>query len=169
MKHLNEKHRCLGEQTGFTLIELMIVISIIGILATMAVPSFQDRVIRAQVQEALSLSAMAEEEIQVYYKRRGKLPKDNAAAGLPAPEVIVGNYVTALTVESGVVHITLGNRVNRHIMGKTISVRPALVAASTKVPIAWVKGYAPVPGGMTVKGGNRTDILPRHLPFACRY
>ncbi|MDA8141697.1 MAG: pilin [Desulfobacteraceae bacterium] len=154
---------------GFTLIELMIVLSIIGILATMAVPSFQDRVIRAQVEEALALSKMAEEEIQAYYKVRGILPKDNAAVGLPAPQIIVGNYVTAVAVQDGAVHVTLGNRVNRHAAGKTISIRPAVVEQSTKIPIAWVRGLAPVPNGMAARGENRTDLLPRHLPLSCRY
>ncbi len=156
-------------KNGFTLIELMIVLSIIGILATMAVPSYQDRVIRTQVQEALNLAKVAEEEIQNYYKQRGTLPGDNAAVGLPEPKVIVGNYVTALEIKNGAIHMTLGNRINKHALNKIISVRPALVAASTKVPIAWVRGYASAPAGMVVKGENRTDLLPRHLPIECRY
>lgn len=158
-----------GSKHGFTLIEVMIVLSIIGILATMAVPSYQDRVIRVQVQEALDLAKFAEEEIQSYYKQRGALPRDNAMAGLPASGVIVGNYVTALEISDGAIHITLGNRVNRHVLGKTLSVRPAVVPASAKVPIAWIRGYASVPSGMAVKGENRTDLMSRHLPIECRY
>lgn len=154
---------------GFTLIELMIVIAIVGILATIALPSYQERIIRSQVQEALSLSSMAEEEIQSYYKIRGRLPVDNAAVGLPAPEVIVGNYVQALEIQNGAIHVKLGNRVNKHILEKTISVRPAIVSQSSKVPIAWVRGLASVPSGMQVKGENRTDLLPRFLPIHCRY
>jgi type IV pilus assembly protein PilA len=158
-----------NNENGFTLIELMIVLSIIGILATMAVPSYQDRVIRTQVREALDLAKVAEEEIQNYYKRRGSLPVDNAAVGLPAPKVIVGNYVTAVEIRDGAVHVTLGNRVNKHVLGKIISIRPAVVAASAKVPIAWIRGYASVPAGMAARGANRTDLLPRHLPIECRY
>ncbi|NNK01939.1 MAG: pilin [Desulfatitalea sp.] len=156
-------------ESGFTLIELMIVIAIISVLATMAVPSFQDRVIRAQVQEALTLSRMAEEEIENFYKAHGRLPADNAAIGLPVPEIIVGNYVTAVTIREGAIHITLGNRVNRHVAGKILSIRSAVVARSAKVPIAWVRGKASVPNGMVVKGENRTNLFLRHLPFSYRY
>ncbi len=154
---------------GFTLIELMIVIGIISILATIAIPSYQDRVIRAQVREALCLSTMAEEQVQAYYKARGRLPVDNAAVGLPAPGVIVGNFVQALEIKDGAIHVTLGNRVNKHILDKTLSVRPAIVPQSQKIPIAWVRGLASVPNGMQVKGENHTDLLPRFLPMDCRY
>lgn len=154
---------------GFTLIELMIVLSIIGILASMAVPSYQDRIIRTQVQEALLLSKVAEEEIQAYYKSRGALPKDNAAVGLPAPKLMIGNFVTGVEVKDGAVHVTLGNRVNKHILAKTFSTRPAIVQQSAKVPIAWVRGLASVPVGMVARGENRTDLLLRHLPMDCRY
>jgi type IV pilus assembly protein PilA len=158
-----------GNDKGFTLIEMMIVIAMISILATMALPSYQDRIIRTQIEEALQLSGMAEEEISVYYQFHQTLPADNAVLGLPEPEVIVGNYVTALKITDGVIHITLGNRANNNIRGKVISVRPAIVPSSSKIPIAWVRGLASVPNGMTVLGENQTDLLPRHLPMAYRY
>jgi len=154
---------------GFTLIELMIVIAIIGILTTMALPSYQDRVIRAQVQEAFNLAEMAQENIAAFYKAKNKMPRNNAEAGLPAPEKIIGNYVTRVQVIDGAIDVTLGNRVNKHALGKTVTIRPAIVKGEPKVPIAWVFGYASVPQGMQVLGKNNTDLLARLLPVNCRY
>jgi len=154
---------------GFTLIELMIVIAIIGILSTIALPSYQDRVIRSQVKEAFYLSEFAKKDVEDYYQAKRKLPANNAAAGLPAPEKIIGNYVISLKIaEGGAINISLGNRVNKNIDGKMITIRPAIVEGAPKVPIAWVPGNASVPKGMTVKGKNNTTVLVRHLPMNCR-
>jgi type IV pilus assembly protein PilA len=159
----------LKNSYGFTLIELMIVIAIIWILTTMAMPSFQDQAIRAQVEEAFGLAEVAQKSVEDYYKAKKDFPKNNAMAGLPVPEKIIGNFVTAIKVSDGVINITLGNRVNKNVSGKIITVRPAIVKGEPVVPITWVYGYASVPGGMTVIGENTSDILPRHLPVNCRY
>ena len=154
---------------GFTLIELMIVIAIIWILSTMAMPSFQDQVIRTQVREAFNLAEIAQKGVEEYYKEKKSLPKNNAMAGLPVSEKIIGNFVSDVKVSNGVINITLGNRINKNVFGKIISIRPAIVKDAPVVPITWVYGYASVPEGMTVIGDNRSDILPRHLPVNCRY
>src|SRR5271154_2750652 len=112
---------------GFTLIELMIVIAIIGILSTMAMPSFQDRVIRAQVSEGISMADGVKQAIAEYRARYGKLPKDNSAAGIPEGSLFVGNYVSKLDIRDGAISITFGNRVNRNVSGKKLTLRPATV------------------------------------------
>jgi len=132
-------------------------------------PSFQDQMIRTQVKEAFNLAEIAKDGIEEYYKEKKKFPEDNTRAGLPAPDKIIGNFVTNVDISNGVINVTLGNRVNKHVSGKKISIRPAIVKDAPIVPITWVYGYASVPDGMTVIGENSTDIFSRHLPVNCRY
>jgi type IV pilus assembly protein PilA len=153
---------------GFTLIELMIVIAIIGIMATMAMPSYQDRVIRAQVAEGLALADFVKQAVAAHYTKTQAMPKDNQAAGLPPADHIVGNYVSAISVQSGVIVITFGNQSNRHLAKQKLSVRPATVEGFPQVPIAWICGGAGVPGKMRVQGGNETSLPPTMLPLDCR-
>lgn len=154
--------------TGFTLIELMVVIAIVGIMATMAMPSYQDRIARTQIKEALQLATLAQDEVQVYYRTHKRLPADNAAAGLPPPDKIVGNYVAGLQVVEGAAHLKFGNNANRRLAGKTLTLRPAIVKDHPRVPVAWVCGLANVPGAMQAMGENRTDLPPQFLPVDCR-
>ena len=153
---------------GFTLIELMIVVAIIAILSSMALPSYQDRVIRAQVGEGIQMAEFARQSIAAYYARTRRMPADNAAAGLPDARLIVGNYVDEVSVRDGVLTITYGNRSNRNLAGKKLSLRPAIVEAAPAVPIAWVCGAASVPERMKAQGANATSLPPTHLPVDCR-
>ena len=155
-------------QSGFTLIELMIVIAIIGILSTLALPSYQDRVIRAQISEGITLAEFVRQSIGAHYLRNRGMPRDNAAAGLPDGKVIVGNYVSEVRVRDGAINIVFGNRSNKHLAGKTLTMRPAIVAEHVVVPIAWVCGNAPAPEKMKVMGENATNLPPSHLPIDCR-
>lgn len=153
---------------GFTLIELMIVIAILAILSTMALPSFQDRIIRAQVTEGLVLAEFVQRAVEQHRQRKGRLPADNSAAGLPPAASIVGNHVEGIEVRGGVVTITYGNRSNRHLRGMKLALRPAVVRPYPAVPIAWVCGLASVPEGMEVTGENSTSLPATQLPVDCR-
>lgn len=153
---------------GFTLIELMIVIAILGIGAGLAMPSYQDRVIRAQVAEGMALAEVAKQAIAAEYARSGRMPADNASAGLPPADSIVGNYVSSLAVEGGAVQISFGQLSNRNLAGQVLSLRPATVPTYRQVPIAWVCGQASVPPKMSAEGRNRTTLPGPHLPVECR-
>lgn len=155
-------------QRGFTMIEMMAVVTVIAILAAMTIPSYLDRIVKAQIEAALPLADIAKKPIGEMWTALHDLPADNAAAGLPSADKIVNNYVSALTVENGVINLTFGNRANKSIAGKTLSLRPAVVEDAPIVPIAWVCGYASAPDKMTVKGTDRTDIDNIYLPLDCR-
>jgi len=85
-------------QQGFTLIELMIVVAIIGILAAVALPAYQDYTVRAHVSEGLNLAAAAKNAVADAYATNGNFPTTNASAGLPAATSIKGNAVDSVTV-----------------------------------------------------------------------
>lgn len=153
---------------GFTLIELMIVIAIVTILATMALPSFQDRIIKSQVKEAIDLARIATTAVDAYYIKKQRFPASNADAGLPESDKIIGHFVHQVEIIDGTVNITLGKRANNHIIGKILSMRPAIVEGEPIVPIAWVCGNAQAPDGMLVLGNNVTSLENIHLPLDCR-
>jgi type IV pilus assembly protein PilA len=153
---------------GFTLIELMIVVAIIGILASIAIPAYQDYTIRAQVAEGLMLIDELKPSIRDFYKDRGVFPADNEAAGVPAPQFLLGQYVAGIEVVDGAMNIRFGNKAHARLSGLTLTIRPLYVTANPTSPIAWNCGASAEPNGMTAQGENRTDVLMQFLPAACR-
>ncbi|MBI4997591.1 MAG: pilin [Rhodocyclales bacterium] len=158
----------MRRQQGFTMVEMLAVLAVITILALMAVPSYLDKVVKAQIEAALPLADIAKRPIAAIWSATQEMPADNEAAGLPVAEKIVNNYVSAVTVTDGVIDVTFGNRASKAIAGKVLSLRPAVVEDAPVVPVAWVCGNAEAPEKMTVMGQNRTDVDPLYLPIECR-
>lgn len=153
---------------GFTLIELMIVIAIISIMGTMAIPTYQDFIIRAQIKEGMALTDGLTKIISAHYKVHHTFPLDNNAANVPAPKHLIGNYVTGVKIDSGAIHITLGNRINAHVKEKVLTLRPAIVTDNPNSPISWLCGYAEPVDGMSAIGMNETTVPSLYLSHDCR-
>jgi type IV pilus assembly protein PilA len=153
---------------GFTLIELLIVVAIIGIMASMAILTYQDQVIRAQISEATGLADSLKTAIRDYYQTHQRFPANNEEAGLPQPAHLIGNFVTAMEVQDDTIHIHLGHHINLHAANKILSLRPKIVSANPSSPISWLCGYAQAVPGMAAVGENRTDVSALYLSPSCR-
>ena len=141
------------EQQGFTLIELMIVVAIIGILAAIAIPAYQDYTIRAQVSEGLNLAATAKNAVSTFHTDRGTFPSDNTEAGIAQPGEIVGSYVDQVEITNGNIEIQFGNEAHEMIDGRHLQLIPSTLNPGS---VTW--------NCQTVG----TEIADKHLPSACR-
>lgn len=111
-----------ARQQGFTIIELMIVVTIVGMLAAVAIPVYQSYVTRAMATEALVLARRAQLAVEEYFARTGEWPADNAALQLGEPRQLGGRYVRSVAVADGTVVATFGETT---LLGQTVTLRPA--------------------------------------------
>ncbi|HEZ4528202.1 TPA: pilin [Neisseria meningitidis] len=157
-------------QKGFTLIELMIVIAIVGILAAVALPAYQDYTARAQVSEAILLAEGQKSAVTEYYLNHGIWPSDNSAAGVASSSTIKGKYVAGVKVEKGVVTATmLSSGVNKEIQGKKLSLWAKRQDGSVKwfcgQPVTRTAADSDDVAAATDANGK---IDTKHLPSTCR-
>ncbi|ENX2335817.1 pilin [Neisseria gonorrhoeae] len=158
-------------QKGFTLIELMIVIAIVGILAAVALPAYQDYTARAQVSEAILLAEGQKSAVTEYYLNNGEWPKDNDSAGVASASKIIGKYVKQVEVKNGVVTAQMASsNVNKEIKDKRLS----LWARRQDGSVKWFCGQ-PVTRAddaanddVTADAAGTDNINTKHLPSTCR-
>jgi type IV pilus assembly protein PilA len=137
---------------GFTLIELMIVVAIIAILAAIAIPAYQNYLIRTEVSEGAVLSSGAKTGVWEYFVNTGSFPPNNLSAGLPAtPTSISGNYVKSVTVTGGVITAAFGPGANPKIANTTAFVLSAVTHSGS---ISWTCTHS--------------TVAPMYLPTSCR-
>jgi len=160
LAHLRRLEQKKGKQKGFTLIELMIVVAIIGVLAAVAIPAYSDYTAKAQVSEAFSLAASAKQAVTLYHAEKNSFPTSNTMAGLEAAAAIKGTYVASVAVGAlGVITVTMGPASDGVVAaGLTVVLEPDDTSAGS---IQWACNA--LTGGATVK----STVPDKYLPSSC--
>jgi type IV pilus assembly protein PilA len=166
----SEENRMLKtSQKGFTLIELMIVVAIIGILAAIAIPAYQDYTIRSQITEGLNLASDLKAGVAEYQAQTGTWPDlDQIIGSSGSPASKGGKYVSEIDVADGVITIKYGNQANTKIKDALLSLNPG---TNSNGDVIWVCGDANPPGGVSGYSGptaGSTTVADKYLPASCR-
>lgn len=141
-------------QKGFTLIELMIVVAIIGILAAIALPAYQDYMGRSQMTEAMTLASGAKTSVAEFYSNKGYFPGNNTSAGLAAANAITGKYVNTTTVVSGKITAQMkGSGVAAGLASANLILSPTTNAGS----VTW-----------KCSSGSTDPNVLKYYPSSCR-
>jgi type IV pilus assembly protein PilA len=160
-------------QKGFTLIELMIVVAIIGILAAIAIPAYQDYTIRAQVTEGLNLMSDMKAGVAEWYAQEGAWPSTLVQLGISnGASSKTGKYVSSVNMDTGTLIATFGIQANSNIATKKLALQPKV---SKNGDVIWVCGEREAPSGAddpssgaSASAATNTDLKAKYLPATCR-
>lgn len=139
-----------SKQQAFTLVEIMIVVAIIGILAMIAIPAYNDFTVRSKVSEGLSLASGAKTSVMEYYMTQGRWPSNNTVAGMPSSHDIKGDFVKSVTIDDNKIVVTFGQAAGDDLVDKNL----VMSATDNGGSISW-----------SCKGKN---IDNKYLPPNCR-
>lgn len=162
----NLNNKTLNKNTGYTFLELLIVLAIISILSAVALPAYNSYINRAQISESLLLTSTVRNAIANYYKYTGRLPADNFSVGVS--NSINSKYIQNVQVENGAIHVTFSNK-NEQLFNKIITLRPVIVKNQPTTPIHFTCGYnETVQNNQKIYGKNKTNLEKLWLMHSCK-